>query len=459
MDAFDVLLYANSVAANTQEQRQQNQETKFRLLLGRQTEETATSCVHNLSSYELDHAELSLLNKGLNFNTGPVPDAKSMTCAVEIAVRKIDASLRDQARSRAIGALSKLRKEKDSALPRPKKEALKRLQKNEAIVILPADKGNATVVLDRTEYIKKMSALLEDKNTYTKINRDPTRKIEAELQKLLADGVPKVHKEGTPLRPIVDFTRSPLNKLSGYLHRVLAPLAGKTATHVRNASDFVEKLKNVPIDDTQVMASFDVKSLFTSLPVDFAVECCKKALNEDTTLPERTPIEADDLCRLLKFCLSNTYFTFNKNFYRQTFGTAMGASVSVVCANLALESIESAALASFDPPPQFFVRYVDDCFSVINRPDVHRFLAHLNTFQQSIQFTLEEEVDGHIAFLDVIVERSPHSLQTTVYRKPTHTGSIPGDRKHNDNGQAACPCEKPDEEKNDGPDGTDNLFC
>ncbi|XP_077491915.1 uncharacterized protein LOC144102541 [Amblyomma americanum] len=243
-----------------------------------------------------------------------------------------------------------------------------------------------------------MSALLEDKNTYTKINRDPTRKIEAELQKLLADvfkyvppsdgqyiynkllchngaapaiyGVPKVHKEGTPLRPIVDFTRSPLNKFSGYLHRVLASLAGKTATHVRNASDFVEKLKNVPIDDTQVMASFDVKSLFTSVPVDFAVECCKKALNEDTTLPERTPIEADDLCRLLKFCLSNTYFTFNKNFYRQTFGTAMGASVSVVCANLALESIESAAPASFDPPPQFFVRYVDYCFSVINRPDV-----------------------------------------------------------------------------------------
>lgn len=98
-DVFDVLLYANSAAANTQEQRQRSQEAKYRLLIDRRKGETATSSVHNQSSYKLDPAELSLLNKGLNFNTGSIPDVKSMTSAVELGIRKIDACLRDQARS------------------------------------------------------------------------------------------------------------------------------------------------------------------------------------------------------------------------------------------------------------------------------------------------------------------------------------------------------------------------
>lgn len=111
-DVFDVLLYANSAATNAQEQRQQGQEKKFTRLTGRSAEAEETPCVYNLSSHQLDPAERSLLNKGLNFNTGSVPDAKSMICAIELAVRKVDVDLRDEVRARAIGALSKLRKEK-----------------------------------------------------------------------------------------------------------------------------------------------------------------------------------------------------------------------------------------------------------------------------------------------------------------------------------------------------------
>ncbi|XP_077494468.1 uncharacterized protein LOC144105191 [Amblyomma americanum] len=274
-----------------------------------------------------------------------------------------------------------------------------------------------------------MDAPLEDTTTYAQLARDPTLKIETDLQKLLADvlkfvlpdkgylynrllchngsapaihGVPKVHKKEAPLRPIVDLTRSPLNKLTAYLHRVPAPLEGNTPTHVKASANSIDKLKAAMFCDDHIVVSFDGRSMFTHLPVDFAVEGSKNALNNDLSLPERRSIKTDDLRRLLKFCLSNTYSVFNNTIYK-IFGAAMGASISVVCSNLALEAIESRALLSFNPPPRFFLRYIDDCFCVIRQQDAEKFLRHLKSFQGSVEFTMEED-NGRLPFLDVLIE-------------------------------------------------------
>ncbi|XP_075532606.1 uncharacterized protein LOC142565904 isoform X1 [Dermacentor variabilis] len=303
--------------------------------------------------------------------------------------------------------------------------------------------------MNRDDYASKMTEHLQDLTTYSKVNRDLSRKTESELQKLLTDvskfvppkkkhlynqllchndsapaiyGLPKVQKPNVPLRPIVDYTRSPLHRLSAYLHGVLQPLVGRMLTYIKDSADFVDKVRNVKLRSEDVMVSFDVKSMFTRIPVDYAVDCCRTALQNDTSLPLRTPFEVDDVCRLLDFCLRNTYFSFNGSFFRQVFGTAMGASVSVSCANIALEALEDKALTTFQPAPKLFLRYVDDCFSIIRREDVVPFLQHLNSFQSTIEFTVEEEVNGRLTFLDVEVMHTASGLSTSVYRKPTHTG-------------------------------------
>ena len=51
-------------------------------------------------------------------------------------------------------------------------------------------------------------------------------------------GLPKVHKEGIPLRPIVSFVNSPTYALSKHLASILAPLIGKSQSHVRNSTEF-----------------------------------------------------------------------------------------------------------------------------------------------------------------------------------------------------------------------------
>ena len=64
--------------------------------------------------------------------------------------------------------------------------ALKDLREDEDIVILPADKGNATVVLDKRDYLTKMNRMLED-DTYKELKRDPTLKVESKVNRSLRE--------------------------------------------------------------------------------------------------------------------------------------------------------------------------------------------------------------------------------------------------------------------------------
>ncbi|XP_070395454.1 uncharacterized protein [Dermacentor albipictus] len=148
----------------------------------------APSAVHNLWSHKPNSAELAVLSLGLNFNLGPQKDAKRLVCAVENAISQIEPSKREEARTRTIGILSRLRAHPSaSPLSAEENKAIKDLRSNQNLVILPADKGNATVLLNRTDYRDKMLSLLADEATYSRLKKDPTLKIQRELQKLLTD--------------------------------------------------------------------------------------------------------------------------------------------------------------------------------------------------------------------------------------------------------------------------------
>ncbi len=67
-------------------------------------------------------------------------------------------------------------------------------------------------------------------------------------------------------------------------------------------------------------------------------------------------------------------------------------------------------------------RFVDDIISAVSRNDIDILLQHLNSIEPSIQFTVERETNGDLAFLDLNVYRTIEGkLETAVYRKPTHT--------------------------------------
>ncbi|BHF61561.1 hypothetical protein SprV_0100453600 [Sparganum proliferum] len=97
------------------------------------------------------------------------------------------------------------------------------------------------------------------------------------------------------------------------------------------------------------------------------------------------------------------YFTFDGTIYEQVKGTPMGSPISGLIAEAVLKRVESLVLRHHRP--KFWARYVDDTFVVIERDQVLAFKEHLNAVFPDIQFTMEEEENNQLAFLDVRVCR------------------------------------------------------
>ena len=160
----------------------------------------------------------------------------------------------------------------------------------------------------------------------------------------------------------------------------MSPIVEKTDNTVTNSfefSDFI--LVGKTLDADSELISFDVVSLFTKVPVDFAIKVPEKRLRQNASLSQRTSLPGKDIISLLSFCLNAAYFVFESTFYRQVFGTVMGSPVSAVVANLVMEDVEERALASSPVNPSFWNRFVDDVIAAVSKHNIYALLFHLNT--------------------------------------------------------------------------------
>jgi len=186
----------------------------------------------------------------------------------------------------------------ESNITKEERKALKELSKDKSLIIMGADKGRSTVVTEATEYEEKVKTLLSDDKTYEKLKRDPTGRYKRKLIVILkrlhkeekitkaqydhlyptAENTPriycttKIHKQGYPVRPIVDYMGSVAYHTSKAVADILSPLVGKTKHHVTNSRELAEELANVKIGDDEILNSHDVVSLFTNTPINKTLE-------------------------------------------------------------------------------------------------------------------------------------------------------------------------------------------
>ena len=134
-------------------------------------------------------------------------------------------------------------------------------------------------------------------------------------------------------------------------------------------------------------------------------------------------MSVNHIIKLLEFCLNSTSFIYQGQFYQQIEGAAMGSPLSSIVANIYMEKFEEEALATAPHPPSLWKRYVDDTFVIQKEEYSNEFFQHINSIEEKIKFTAESiRADGTMPFLDTLVTpRRDGSLETRVYRKPTHT--------------------------------------
>ena len=183
----------------------------------------------------------------------------------------------------------------------------------------------------------------------------------------------------------------------------------------------MDKLKGLVVPPGQKLVSYDLKALFTSVPVDQALNVIERKLRQDLTLPDRSELNVDQLIQLLEYCLTITYFVYGGEFYQQVHGAAMGSPVSLIVANLYMEHFESIALSTAPRPPSLWFRYVDDTFVLAHEDDVDSLTSHINNIDDHIQFTTEPETQGKLPFLDLCVTVLDDTSIKIIYRKPTRT--------------------------------------
>ena len=159
------------------------------------------------------------------------------------------------------------------------------------------DKGRGTVVLDKSDYIDKMNDILNDDAKFQIVgqpNFSTIFKIEDKINRFLKHlkdssiitdnvysdlyatgtsfgvlyGLPKIHKQNLPLRPILAAYNTPNYKIAKYLCNILTPFSTNKYTLTNSVSLVPEIL---PQDSDLFMVSLDVTSLFTNVPLDFTI--------------------------------------------------------------------------------------------------------------------------------------------------------------------------------------------
>ena len=330
-------------------------------------------------------------------------------------------------------------------------EAAKALRDNDDIILRRADKASMFVILPKDEYLTKMDAILGDQSKFKKITRNPTDEVKSEINKIVtrinrtsshkfprlvgeyspgyAYGTVKTHKPNNPLRPIISQIPTATYETAKTLNKILTPyIPGKYS--IASATDFLEILKTSPPEEGSMIASLDVESLFTNVPVDRTINLMMDRIYRNEGTPD-LDIPETDLRRLLQVCTKKSPFTCPRgHLYQQIDGVAMGSPLGVLFANFFMGSIEEQVLA--DRRPSIYCRYIDDIFVRLRSTGELQDLKERMKTTSGLNFTYEEADNGRIPFLDVLVTATHEGFTTTVYVKDTNPGLCM-------NGNSECP--------------------
>ena len=408
------------------------------------------NCFLNLSSYDLSDNEKQFLNLGLNFHLQKKYDKMHKKTELEILYdnllkleqnNKININPGLQEQLAAEGTKHR-HTYHHSALTPQLKAAATQLRTNDNIVIRRADKSSIYVILDKDQYFNKLNNILLDRTKFKMIQKDPTSQLKTKLNKLIdalnsvqgdikfdkiiGDFTPgyiygniKIHKDNNPMRPIISQCPTITYKLAKSINRIISPFMPNTYS-IKSSNEFIDILHSN--NSTGIIASLDVESLFTNVPIDPTIDIILQYVyHHPTIIPPKIP--PNILRELLSICTKESPFrTPTGDLYLQVEGVAMGSPLGPTFAGFYMGHLEEQTFNARCNKPNIYVRYIDDIFMQIN--DIDELLNIKEIFQQNsvLNFTYELHNNNKLPFLDISVTLDHDNFITSVYHKPTDFG-------------------------------------
>ena len=219
--------------------------------------------------------------------------------------------------------------------------------------------------------------------------------------------LPKIHKETFKVRPIVSYINYPTFWLSKYIAEPLKAALNPNYS-LKNSFELVNTLQQLKIAQDDCLFSFDIESMYTSIPTNIAIQAIKRKWK---SIKEHTKISQDLFLEIVQLCIRGTYFVCTVDpcsFYEQCEGRSIGSILAPIVSNYVLDMILNDTFSNNpDLKPTFIKYYVDDIFLISNTNISSRLLEKLNEFHPKIKFTSEKKSNFSLEFLDILILRNP----------------------------------------------------
>ena len=162
------------------------------------------------------------------------------------------------------------------------------------------------------------------------------------------------------------------------------------------------------------MVSFDVISLFTNIPLDLVINTVLQKIYSDKEMALFHGLTKPRFRKLLIWATKTTTFQFNKQYYKQTNGVAMGSPLAPILADLCMNWI-SDQTKQIRPQPTLCYRYLDDCFALFSsHKEILNFYQQLNMIHSNIQRTNEAAENHQMPFFDVWIDNTEGILKLST---------------------------------------------
>lgn len=226
-----------------------------------------------------------------------------------------------------------------------------------------------------------------------------------------------------PLRPVESASGTTFENVSEFVDIHSNYLVKELPSYVEDTPDLLRQIQDMndkgPQPTNTIPVTLDVASLYTNIPIQEGINIFKSFLDSrtDKTMPTIF------LITLLTFVLSCNVLTFDKKFFLQLVGCAMGSRVAPTFACLFLGAIEKDMLAKWwGIKPIWYKRYIDDIFLLWNGDEksLKEFISYLNSFHPYLKFKATYDFSSKsVEFLDTVISIDQNNyIQTTLFTKP-----------------------------------------